>query len=84
MRTVLFIALGYFLATAGEVQTPVTEGHPTSVYLLKPARVFDGESAALHEGWVVLVRGDRIDAAGPAVDGVQASTTQAASSRDTG
>ncbi len=32
--------------------------------LLKPARVFDGE--ALHEGWVVRVRGDRIEAAGPA------------------
>jgi imidazolonepropionase-like amidohydrolase len=33
-------------------------------YLLRPARVFDGET--LHEGWVVLVRGSRIDAAGPA------------------
>ena len=36
-----------------------------AVYLLKPARVFDGESAQLHEGWAVLVRGERIDAAGP-------------------
>jgi imidazolonepropionase-like amidohydrolase len=27
--------------------------------------VFDGESAALHDGWAVRVRGDRIDAAGP-------------------
>lgn len=32
--------------------------------LLKPARVFDGET--LHEGWVVRVNGDRIEAAGPA------------------
>jgi imidazolonepropionase-like amidohydrolase len=32
--------------------------------VLKPARVFDGE--ALHEGWAVRVRGDRIEAAGPA------------------
>ena len=32
--------------------------------ILKPARVFDGE--ALHEGWAVRVRGDRIEAAGPA------------------
>jgi len=31
-------------------------------YLLKPARVFDGE--AMHEGWVVRVKGDRIDGAG--------------------
>jgi imidazolonepropionase-like amidohydrolase len=32
--------------------------------VLKPARVFDGE--ALHENWVVRVKGDRIEAAGPA------------------
>ena len=32
--------------------------------ILKPARVFDGE--AVHQDWVVRVRGDRIDAAGPA------------------
>ena len=33
--------------------------------LLRPARVFDGESATLHEGWVVLVDGNRIVATGP-------------------
>src|SRR4051812_48260668 len=32
--------------------------------LLVPARVFDG--TAVHEGWVVLVQGDSIVAAGPA------------------
>src|ERR1700722_9708139 len=32
--------------------------------VLKPARVFDGD--AMHEGWVVLVKGDRIQQAGPA------------------
>jgi imidazolonepropionase-like amidohydrolase len=32
--------------------------------LLKPTRVFDG--AQSHEGWAVLVRGGRIDTAGPA------------------
>jgi imidazolonepropionase-like amidohydrolase len=32
--------------------------------LLKPDRVFDGQ--AVHDGWVVLVRGDRIAAVGPA------------------
>jgi imidazolonepropionase-like amidohydrolase len=31
--------------------------------VLKPARVFDGET--LHEAWAVRVRGDRIEAAGP-------------------
>ncbi len=32
--------------------------------LLRPARVFDGLSASPHEGWSVLVDGDRIAAAG--------------------
>ena len=35
-----------------------------SAIVLQPARVFDGE--AMHEGWSVRVRGDRIEAAGPA------------------
>ena len=34
------------------------------IIVLKPARVFDGET--LHEAWAVRVRGDRIEAAGPA------------------
>ena len=33
--------------------------------LLKPARVFDAEDGKVHEGWVVLVKGDRIVAVGP-------------------
>src|SRR5262245_58195265 len=33
------------------------------VTILKPARVFDGD--AMHEGWAVRVKGDRIDAVGP-------------------
>src|SRR5664279_2036286 len=32
--------------------------------VLKPARVFDGETS--HEGWAVRVRGGRIESAGPA------------------
>jgi imidazolonepropionase-like amidohydrolase len=36
-----------------------------SVTVLRPARVFDGVSSRPHEGWSVLVRGDRIEAAGP-------------------
>jgi imidazolonepropionase-like amidohydrolase len=32
--------------------------------VLQPDRVFDGE--AMHAGWTVIVRGDRIEAAGPA------------------
>jgi imidazolonepropionase-like amidohydrolase len=49
--------------------TPVTTAEnqpPDAVYLLKPAHIFDGESAQLHDNWVVLVRGNRIEAVGPA------------------
>jgi imidazolonepropionase-like amidohydrolase len=42
------------------------DAQEVNVYLLKPARIFDGESAQLHEGWVVLVRGEKIEAAGAA------------------
>jgi imidazolonepropionase-like amidohydrolase len=38
---------------------------PESVYLLRPAAIFDGEPAELHRGWVVLVRGEKIEAVGP-------------------
>ena len=41
---------------------------PAEVYLLRPAAVFDGESAEMHKGWVVLVRGEKIDAVGAAGD----------------
>ena len=34
--------------------------------LLRPARVFDGTAAEPHEGWAVLVRGEKIEAVGPA------------------
>src|SRR3954451_8519526 len=38
---------------------------PGEAVLLRPARVFDGVDPAPHEGWSVLVRGERIEAAGP-------------------
>ena len=40
-------------------------GGSQTVYVLKPARVFDGD--VMHDGWTVVVRGQRIEAAGPAV-----------------
>jgi imidazolonepropionase-like amidohydrolase len=45
-----------------------------ALVVLQPDRVFDGES--MRAGWIVVVRGDRIDAAGPA-----ASTTIPAGAR---
>src|SRR6195256_188325 len=44
-----------------------------AVTILKPARVFDGD--AMHEGWAVRVRGDRIEAAGPAASVAAAGAT---------
>jgi imidazolonepropionase-like amidohydrolase len=46
------------------LQIPADE--QPSVFVLKPARVFDGVTADVHENWVVVVRGDKIDRAGPA------------------
>jgi len=47
---------------------PTTQGRGgaanAAVSVLRPARVFDGD--AMHDGWVVVVRGSRIEAAGPA------------------
>jgi len=45
-----------------------------AIVVLQPDRVFDGES--MRAGWIVVVRGERIDAAGPA-----ASTTVPAGAR---
>ena len=47
------------LATAAKQDAPAAS-------LLRPAAVFDGKD--LHTGWGVLVRGDKIEAAGPAAD----------------
>src|ERR1043165_641141 len=37
---------------------------PDTVYVLKPAHVFDGEAAQLHDDWVIVVRGQQIEAVG--------------------
>jgi imidazolonepropionase-like amidohydrolase len=41
-----------------------TTVYAQSALVLKPARVFDGDT--LHENWAVRVKGDRIEAVGPA------------------
>jgi len=45
---------------------PVQAQEPTAI-LLKPAAVFDGVDGKAHPGWQVLVRGERIEAVGPAL-----------------
>jgi imidazolonepropionase-like amidohydrolase len=56
MRTLMLLAL--LAATAAARAEPATE----TPILLRPARVFDGTT--MHAGWRVLVKGDRIVAAG--------------------
>ncbi|HEY7287200.1 MAG TPA: amidohydrolase family protein [Vicinamibacterales bacterium] len=46
------------------IPAQVSAQAPPAATVLRPARVFDGDS--VHEGWGVRVRGDRIDAVGPA------------------
>jgi len=72
MRRALLPILCFIVASpliqmtpSAQTQTPAPKP-PDTVYLLKPAHVFDGESAQLHDGWVVLVRGEKIEAAGSA------------------
>lgn len=49
----------------GLTAQPMAQGQSaTTAYFLKPARVFDGNQS--HEGWAVLVRGEKIEAVGPA------------------
>lgn len=81
MNRPVLIAAGFVLALlaiqsgstalhepGGEVpalgQPPAQDG--PAVFVLKPARVFDGFTAKVHANWHVVVRGSKIDAAGPA------------------
>ena len=48
---------------AGQSRSP-SPAADTAATILKPSRVFDGD--AMHEGWGVLVRGERIEAVGVA------------------
>jgi len=70
MRKLFFFGViaALLFQTFAVAQTQPPAAKPEAVYLLKPARVFDGESAQLHDGWVVLVRGERIEALGRATD----------------
>jgi imidazolonepropionase-like amidohydrolase len=64
-KALLLLSVLPALATAqgrGGNAAPQT---PPTVELLVPDRVWDGSSAAPHDGWVVLVRGDKVEAVGP-------------------
>jgi beta-glucosidase len=55
----LVLGLGAATANAGSVAADTS-------LLLRPQRVFDGTDEQAHEGWAVLVTGNRIAAVGPA------------------
>src|SRR6185436_13746697 len=52
--------------------TLFTRSQNDSFYLLKPDRVFDGES--MHSDWIVLVKGNKIEAAGSMMFKLPANT----------
>jgi imidazolonepropionase-like amidohydrolase len=58
-NTVALLAAALLTANFSAAQAPAP-----SLTILKPARVFDGD--AMHEGWAVRVKGEHIDAVGPA------------------
>ncbi len=69
MRIRLFLLVSFILSASIFAQRGGGRGGrggdqaDAPVIVLKPARVFDGDS--MHEGWAVRVRGQRIEAAGP-------------------
>lgn len=64
MRKALFLLLAIpWLAAAPFDSAQGKQQAPPALVVLQPDRVFDGE--AMRAGWIVVVRGDRIDAAGP-------------------
>lgn len=66
MPSLRFRSLAPLVALALAAAGPLAAQAAPQAYLLRPARVFDGVRAEPHEGWVVRVRGERIEAAGPA------------------
>jgi len=62
-RTIQTIAQCAVLLCLVAIQS---SGQSSAVTVLRPARVFDG--AAMHENWIVIVRGEQIQAAGPSAN----------------
>lgn len=70
MRPIRFLVVVSFLLLgrppallAGQTPSSGVVSPSEAITVLQPARVFDGEQ--VHEGWQVVVRGSRIEAAGP-------------------
>lgn len=65
MRTCTIAAFAAFRALALLALVLAAAPAAADTFLLRPARVFDGVNPTAHEGWSVLVQGDRIAAVGP-------------------
>ena len=63
-RVALFVIALVGVVAASVAGSQGRGGGSQAAYVLKPARVFDGD--VMHDGWTVVVRGQRIEAAGPA------------------
>lgn len=57
-----------FVLLLALVAIPLAAQQAVTNYLLRPARVFDAQNTETHDGWVVLVTGDKVAAAGPAAN----------------
>ena len=63
-----------FLVVPAWAQRPLAqrgqraEAVATRLVVLKPARVWDGVALEAHDGWIVVARGERIEAAGSPAD----------------
>jgi imidazolonepropionase-like amidohydrolase len=57
--------LAVLIAATSVVASAQPTAPASNLVLLAPDRVFTGTEDAAHEGWVVLVKGDRIAAVGP-------------------
>ncbi|HEX6133335.1 MAG TPA: hypothetical protein VFZ24_05215, partial [Longimicrobiales bacterium] len=44
---------------------PAAAQDPATLLVLQPARVYDPGAGEVHDDWVVVVRGERIEAVGP-------------------
>jgi imidazolonepropionase-like amidohydrolase len=62
-KTCLTVAAALLIVAPSAAQRGQSAAAADAVTILKPARVWDGD--AMHEGWSVRVKGERIDAVGP-------------------
>lgn len=73
MRLSIAFVLMTVLGSALAAQRPAAPAAAPAVTVIRPARVFDGDT--VHDGWAVRVRGNEIESAGPAASIATAGAT---------